>query len=336
MFAGGLSWDTTNDGFRLFFARFGEVLEAVVLRDKITGTSRGFGFVTFDDEEAREACIKASQAGELELDGRSVDVKPAVPQEQIHADDKVRTKKIFVGGLSGEAGDDALRDHFSQFGTVVDVLLMVNRDTRRSRGFGFVSFDSEAAVEAAITNAPHIIAGKPVECRRALPKRSRPRGGSNGHNHNHNGARAGGKGGWSRSRQINGYRRGGGHGKYSGAHVVHMNGGMVGYSVGLMAEAYGGYGQHGYHAQAGYFPTHGGHEGRDRSGSYGSYDLAYGYNFSPNEAAGFYAGTSPPAGNFSFAAYQQYPVRGYQFAVPAAVVGQQHLQQQQQKSQQQQ
>jgi RNA-binding protein Musashi len=45
IFVGGLNWDTTDDGFRAFFGAFGEIEESLVMRDRMSGTSRGFGFV---------------------------------------------------------------------------------------------------------------------------------------------------------------------------------------------------------------------------------------------------------------------------------------------------
>lgn len=56
-----------------------------------------------------------------------------------------------------------------QFGRVVDATLMMDKDTGRPRGFGFVTFDSEAAVEACL-NIPLEILGKPIEVKKAQPR----------------------------------------------------------------------------------------------------------------------------------------------------------------------
>ncbi|MQM00376.1 hypothetical protein Taro_033107 [Colocasia esculenta] len=57
VFVGGLAWETTDDELRLYFEHFGEILEAVIITDKNTGRSKGYGFVTFrDPESARSAC----------------------------------------------------------------------------------------------------------------------------------------------------------------------------------------------------------------------------------------------------------------------------------------
>jgi hypothetical protein len=68
LFIGGLSWDTTDDGLRHYFEKFGKVVEATIMRDRFTGRSRGFGFVIFEDEETTVQVSKASHT----LDGRQV------------------------------------------------------------------------------------------------------------------------------------------------------------------------------------------------------------------------------------------------------------------------
>ncbi len=75
LFVGGLSWDTTDDGLRQAFAPFGEITEAKVITDRDTGRSRGFGFVTFSqDEEAKTAISKMDGTT---LDGKTIKVNEA-------------------------------------------------------------------------------------------------------------------------------------------------------------------------------------------------------------------------------------------------------------------
>ncbi|KAM0953724.1 putative RNA recognition motif domain, nucleotide-binding alpha-beta plait domain superfamily [Dioscorea sansibarensis] len=61
VFVGGLAWETQKDALRDHFARFGDILEAVIISDKASGRSKGYGFVTFKDaESAKKACEDAS------------------------------------------------------------------------------------------------------------------------------------------------------------------------------------------------------------------------------------------------------------------------------------
>ncbi|KAK2750659.1 hypothetical protein FQN57_002732 [Myotisia sp. PD_48] len=160
MFIGGLNWETTDQSLKDYFSQFGEVLECTVMRDGSTGRSRGFGFLTFVDPKT----VNTVMVKEHYLDGKIIDPKRAIPR-----DEQERTSKIFVGGVSQEATEQDFKQFFMQFGRVVDATLMIDKDTGRPRGFGFVTFDSEAAVEATLSG-PLEIHGKPIEVKKAQPR----------------------------------------------------------------------------------------------------------------------------------------------------------------------
>ena len=75
LFVGGLSWDTTDDGLRQAFASYGEITEAKVITDRDTGRSRGFGFVTFAQDEGAKTAI--SKMDGTNLDGKTIKVNEA-------------------------------------------------------------------------------------------------------------------------------------------------------------------------------------------------------------------------------------------------------------------
>ena len=77
LFVGSLSWDTTDESLKAFFATVGEVVEAKVITDKFSGKSKGFGFVTMTSEE--EATAAVEKLNDTELDGRSIKVDYAKP-----------------------------------------------------------------------------------------------------------------------------------------------------------------------------------------------------------------------------------------------------------------
>ena len=64
--------------------------------------------------------------------------------------DKIMSIKLYVGNLAFATDADALRNHFSQFGAVEDSFVASDRETGRSRGFGFVEMSDEAAAQKAI------------------------------------------------------------------------------------------------------------------------------------------------------------------------------------------
>jgi heterogeneous nuclear ribonucleoprotein A1/A3 len=80
------------------------------------------------------------------------------------------TRKLFIGGLDYSTTADKLEEHFSQFGTVVDVVVMKDPATKRSRGFGFVAFLKSYMVDKAQANRPHEIDGRQVDTKRAVPR----------------------------------------------------------------------------------------------------------------------------------------------------------------------
>ena len=78
LFVGNLSWSTTDDSLRAFFEQVGQVESAVVVMDKMTGKSRGFGFVEMPN--ADDAAKAIAELNEKDLDGRNIRVNEALPQ----------------------------------------------------------------------------------------------------------------------------------------------------------------------------------------------------------------------------------------------------------------
>ncbi|MBI1372338.1 MAG: RNA-binding protein [Phycisphaera sp.] len=75
IYVGNLSFQTTEDGLRSLFGEYGEVSDAVVMIDRQTGRSRGFGFVTMPDDAAAASAIEA--VNETEFEGRTLRINEA-------------------------------------------------------------------------------------------------------------------------------------------------------------------------------------------------------------------------------------------------------------------
>ena len=81
MFIGGLSWNTTAEGLRDYFGKFGEVCECMVMRDPTTKRARGFGFITFVDPNSVE---KVLVNNDHELDGKKNRPQSCLPKTDIN------------------------------------------------------------------------------------------------------------------------------------------------------------------------------------------------------------------------------------------------------------
>src|SRR5499426_3651621 len=97
--------------------------------------------------------------------------------------------KLYVGNLAYSVRDESLQDAFGQFGTVTSAKVMMDRDTGRSKGFGFVEMGSDAEAQAAINGMNgQALEGRAVVVNEARPREERPGGFGGG------GGRSGGGG----------------------------------------------------------------------------------------------------------------------------------------------
>jgi len=98
LFVGGLPTDVTDDEFRTFFEQFGTVIDSVVMYDRETRNSRGFGFVTFDDPDVSKSLLQmgnhADGIGRLNMRGKTCEVKRAEPKHPGRAGKKKSRQQV--------------------------------------------------------------------------------------------------------------------------------------------------------------------------------------------------------------------------------------------------
>jgi RNA recognition motif-containing protein len=149
--------------------------------------------------------------------------------------------KLYVGNLAYSVRDESLQQAFSQYGHVTSAKVMMDRDTGRSKGFGFVEMGSDAEAQAAING----MNGQPLEGRaivvnEARPREDRPGGGYGGGGGGSRGGYGGGGGGYGGG--GGGYGGGGG----GGGRSPYGGGGRSPYGGGGRGGSGGGGGRGGY------------------------------------------------------------------------------------------
>ncbi|XP_057953610.1 uncharacterized protein LOC131147950 [Malania oleifera] len=335
IFIGGLAKDTSLDTFTKYFAKYGEITDSVILKDRQTGRPRGFGFITYGDPSVVDKVIEETHI----INGKQVEIKRTIPK----GSHDFKTKKIFVGGIPTSVSEDEFKDFFSKHGKVVEHEIIRDHATKRSRGFGFIVFDSEQAVDKILANGNMIdMAGTKVEIKKAEPKKpsnpaSVPAFGSDTRARTYNDGFGGfgdtysgfGSGGFgppsyrslegfgSRFGDYGGYGSGGGGGGGSGVGGASEFGGGYG---GLGGSAYRGEPSFGYSSRFGSYAGglgggYGGSglgafgRGGGGGGSYGSYGSGSsgGYDASPGAgyggAGGFYGSRAGYSGGSRYHPY---------------------------------
>ncbi|KAF4399096.1 hypothetical protein G4B88_023690 [Cannabis sativa] len=137
IFIGGLPHQIEEAELKTYFSDFGTVVATEILREKITNKGRGFGFVTFDSEEAVE---KVLENNFYNLKEKQIEVKMA--KEKINRRNQIPTATNNLNqsqpplGLPHQIEEAELKTYFSNFGTVVATEILREKITNKGRGFG--------------------------------------------------------------------------------------------------------------------------------------------------------------------------------------------------------
>lgn len=168
IFIGGLSKDTSMSTFKEHFGKYGDLTDAVIMKDRYTQKPRGFGFITFADPSVVDRVIEEEHV----INGKQVEIKRTIPKGAAPLKD-FKTKKIFVGGLPSALKEDEFKEFFSKFGKVMEHEIIRDHTTNRSRGFGFIVFDAEKTVDELLAKKGNMLDlnGSQVEIKKAEPKK---------------------------------------------------------------------------------------------------------------------------------------------------------------------
>ncbi|XP_047944591.1 UBP1-associated protein 2C-like [Salvia hispanica] len=165
LFVRGLAWNTTSETLCAAFIEHGEIEEGAVIYDKVTGKSRGYGFVTFKDMESAQTALKAPSKM---IDGRMAVCNLAsegLSSNSVTPDQAQR--KLYVGGLSPETTSEMLLAFFSRHGDIEEGSVAYEKETNKSRGFGFVTYKTVEAAKRAIDDPQKLLGGRNITAKLA-------------------------------------------------------------------------------------------------------------------------------------------------------------------------
>ncbi|KAJ0476626.1 putative RNA recognition motif domain, nucleotide-binding alpha-beta plait domain superfamily [Helianthus annuus] len=162
IFVGNLPFSVDSAALAGLFESAGNVEMVEVIYDKVSGRSRGFGFVTMSSVEEVEEAVRKFNG--YELDGRALRVNsgPPPPRREESSFGGQRegrggggrsfdnTNRVYVGNLAWSVDNLALETLFREQGNVLDAKVVYDRESGRSRGFGFVTYSSADEVNSAI------------------------------------------------------------------------------------------------------------------------------------------------------------------------------------------
>ncbi|XP_057983009.1 28 kDa ribonucleoprotein, chloroplastic-like isoform X2 [Malania oleifera] len=151
LFVGNLSYDIDSEKLAQLFGEAGIVEIAEVIYNRVTDQSRGFGFVTMSTVAEAEKAV--DMLHHYDLNGRLLTVNKAAPRgSQPERPPQVfePSFRVYVGNLPWQVDDARLEQVFSEHGKVVNARVVYDRESGRSRGFGFVTFSSETELNDAI------------------------------------------------------------------------------------------------------------------------------------------------------------------------------------------
>lgn len=152
LYVGNVPYDVDSETLAQVFEGAGTVEIVEIIGNRETGQSRGFGFVTMSTVEEADKAVEMFHR--YDLNGRLLTVNKAArkgsrPPPRVSSEPRNR---IYVGNLPWSADDARLEQLFSEYGKVVSARVVSDRETGRSRGFGFVVLSSEAEMNDAIAN----------------------------------------------------------------------------------------------------------------------------------------------------------------------------------------
>ncbi|XP_027345668.1 UBP1-associated protein 2C-like isoform X2 [Abrus precatorius] len=181
LFVRGLAGDTTSYTLRTVFSAFGELDEAIVIFDKSSGRSKGYGFVVFRHVDG---AILALKEPSKKIDGRMTVTQLAAAGGPGGSGD-VSTRKVFVGNVPFEISSETLLSEFMKFGEIEEGPLGFDKSSGKTRGFAFFVYKTEEGARASLVEPSKTIEGHQVICKLAVDNKKTKASGFGGEHQQH-------------------------------------------------------------------------------------------------------------------------------------------------------
>lgn len=160
----GIPWDVDTDGLKEYMSKFGDLEDCIVMKERSSGRSRGFGYVTFATvEDAKNAL-----SSEHSLGNRMLEVKIATPKEEMRSSLK-KVTRIFVARIAPSVTEDTFRSYFEKYGEITDLYMPKDPRNKTHRGIGFITFANAESVDDLMAET-HELGGCTIVVDRATPK----------------------------------------------------------------------------------------------------------------------------------------------------------------------
>lgn len=160
----GIPWEVNTDGLKQHMTKYGSLDDVVVMKDRKTGRSRGFGYVTFSTTESAEKALDAKHT----INGREMEVKIATPKEEMKNPPRKITR-IFVARIPVKVPEEEFRKYFEKYGTITDIYMPKESNAKSHRGIGFITFENSDSVTKVMAET-HELGGSTVAVDEATPK----------------------------------------------------------------------------------------------------------------------------------------------------------------------
>ncbi|KAL0328432.1 UNVERIFIED_CONTAM: UBP1-associated protein 2C [Sesamum calycinum] len=173
LFIRGLGWETTTEKLRALFSSYGELDEAVVILDKVTGKSKGYGFITF---KHIDGAILALKEPSKKIDGRMTVTQLAAAGISggggpgagggvggVNNAVDVSLRKIYVSNVPYDMPAERLLQHFSMYGEIEEGPLGFDKATGKSKGFALFVYKTAEAARASLVDPTKNIDGHQFE-----------------------------------------------------------------------------------------------------------------------------------------------------------------------------